>query len=88
MESESIGIDMPSVSFPYFSIALEHLPEAKDWKIGKEYVVVLKVKQTGINMRKGKDGKEKGDVSFDVVGIETKGEAKGRASRYHEEDKD
>ncbi|MFA7257644.1 MAG: hypothetical protein WC047_08735, partial [Kiritimatiellales bacterium] len=36
--------------YPRFRIELDHLPEAKKWKIGKEYEINLKVKMVGISM--------------------------------------
>lgn len=76
--------------FPSFYIGLDHLPEAKDWKIGKTYEVTLHIKQTGLNMKKGIDGESSGDASFDIVGIDVEGEVmgKGSVSRYQEKDGD
>lgn len=76
--------------FPSFYIGLEHLPEAKDWEIGKTYEVTLHLKQTGLNMRKGPTGESSGDASFDIVGIDVEGEVKGKQtmSRYQEKDDD
>lgn len=70
---------MPSEMYPHFSIDLEHLPEAKNWKIGKTYSIELQIKQTSMDMHKDKMGKEMGMVGFDIVGIgvdETKGPEK------------
>jgi hypothetical protein len=65
MMMESIA---DTVRYPYFSIELKHLPEAKDWKIGEKYTVMLELKQTGLNINSGKHG-EHGSAQFDVVGI-------------------
>ena len=57
-----------TVRYPYFSIELKYLPEAKDWKIGEKYTIMLEIKQTGININSSKRG-EYGSAQFDVVGI-------------------
>ena len=62
-------MEMPKEIYPHFSIGLEHLPEAKKWDIGKEYYVSLKLKQTSMDMHKGKSGKDMGAAGFDIVGI-------------------
>lgn len=71
--------------FPTFYISIEHLPEAKDWPMGKTYDVTLRLRMTGINIRKheGKD-KDMGDANFEIVGIDSKGEVKGSPKRYTE----
>lgn len=76
------------VMYPHISISLDVLPEAKDWKIGKVYDVRLRLKQTGMHMSKGKDGKEMGDASFDIIGIEPGELVKGSTNRYVYEDTD
>lgn len=35
--------------YPTFRIDLDHIPEAKDWKIGKEYSIEMKVKMVGLS---------------------------------------
>lgn len=63
--------------YPYFSIDITELPEAKDWKIGEEYVVTLKLRQTGLNIYKNEHRKEDyGSASFEITGIGVEGEAK------------
>lgn len=78
---------MPREMYPYFSISLKHLPEAKSWKVGKTYLLTLKLKQTGLSIRDNGE-KENGDVTFDIVGVESKGESKGQTKRYVEEDEE
>lgn len=51
--------------FPRFRIELVHLPEAKKWDIGKEYHVLLKLKQTGISISRFQN-----DAEFDIIGID------------------
>lgn len=74
--------------FPHFSIDTEHLPEAKDWEVGKVYDVVLRVKQTGISMHQHDGSKERGNADFDIVGIEPKGMVKNKkeVKRYASHD--
>jgi len=55
-------------SFPRFRIELTHLPEAKKWEIGKEYIVTLKIKQTGISISRFQN-----DAEFDITAIDPQG---------------
>lgn len=72
----------PSVSFDG-----KTLPEAKDWKVGKIYEISLNIKMTGTSQRKSRDGVERANFDFDIVGIDSEGEVKGKVGRYSE-DKD
>ena len=69
--------------YPSFYINIEHLPEAKDWKPGKKYDVSLRLKMTGINIRKH-EGKNKdfGEANFEIHGVECHGEVKKEPKRY------
>lgn len=60
--------------FPTISFSLDDFPDAEDWEVGKEYEVVLRVRQSSISMTK----KGHGHVSFEVLAIGGK-EAKGKA---------
>jgi len=78
--------DMPKKMYPMFHIGLEHLPEAKNWKPGETYQVGLQIKMTGMDMHKDdKNSKERGNVNFDITGIEVQ-KAKAnpikKANRY------
>lgn len=53
------------VVYPQVSFDLDHLPEARDWKNGDTYLLTLEVRQTSIY-----ENKSRGNVGFDVVGIE------------------
>ena len=55
--------------YPKFSISLDYLPEAKEWKIGKEYKVTLKLEMTEITIGNAYRD-DKGNVRFDVKGVE------------------
>ena len=66
-----MAMESPKEMYPMFSIGVEHLPEAKKWRIGETYHVLLEVKQTGISMHKTEGEKDRGHVSFDITGIET-----------------
>ena len=85
---ENSGMDVPASAFyPQLYISTEHLPEAKDWKVGKTYKVTFNLKQTGMSMRKGRDGKEHGSADFDIVGLEVHGKASdGTRSRYTDDE--
>lgn len=67
--------------YPSFRIDLEHLPEAKDWKVGSNYRVTLDLKQVGLHV-----GKNEYDNSaeFEIHGIETDDNKKSgkKAPRY------
>lgn len=72
-----MAMESPKENYPHFGISLMHLPEAKDWEIGKEYNISLKLKQTSMDMHKNKEGKEMGNAGFDIVGIKVYNENKG-----------
>ena len=68
--------------FPHFSIDNTHLPEAKDWEVGKEYLVTLKLKMTGFSNSRFQKNSE-----YDIVGIDPKGKAKNSTHNSdHKED--
>lgn len=75
------------VVFPTFYISIDHLPEAKEWPMGETYDVTLRLRMTGLNIRKheGKD-KDLGDANFEIVGIDPVGKVKAdkKAKRYTE----
>ena len=54
--------------FPTFRIELVHLPEAKKWDVSSEYMVTLKLKQTGISISRFQN-----DAEFDIIGINPEG---------------
>jgi hypothetical protein len=66
---EGMGVEVAEEHYPSFRIDLEHLPEAKQWEIGKTYNVLLELKQKSIEVSKY-DGKEMGSAGFDITGIE------------------
>ena len=52
--------------YPCVDFKVEDIPESKDWEVGKEYTLSLKVRMRSItDSIKGDDR-----VSFDVLGIE------------------
>lgn len=68
--------------YPMFHIDLEHLPEAKSWKIGKKYRITLDVVQRSLDTHE-EGGREMGHVGFDIVGIEAGSAAKKeKVARY------
>lgn len=53
--------------FPMIDLDVKDIPEAKDWEVGKEYEVTLKVRMRSItDSIKGDDR-----VCFDILGVET-----------------
>jgi len=63
-------LDEPRLVFPTFHIELKHLPEARKWNIGTTYHIALEIKQTSIEVSKGRNGEERGHAGFDITGIE------------------
>lgn len=53
--------------YPTFRIDLDHLPEAKDWKVGKTYMISMKVKQVGLSQSRFDNSAE-----FEIREIEGK----------------
>lgn len=71
------------IVYPNFYISTEHLPEAKTWEIGSTYDITLRVKQTGVNIRRNEGQKKDfGDAQFEILGIEPKGEVKAEPKRF------
>lgn len=80
---ELSGEDSGTLYFPTLCIDGEELPEAKEWKVGKTYVVTLKLKMSGMSQRATKGGKTKGHFDFDIVAVDPKGEAPAeKKTRY------
>lgn len=52
--------------YPTFRLELQHIPEAKKWEIGKEYMIEMKVKMVGISQSRYDNSAE-----FEVREIET-----------------
>ncbi len=81
----SMASSKKAVYFPTTNFDNKILPEAADWEPGKTYVVTLKLRMTGISIRKNDKGKDRGDYNFDIVGVDPQGEAKeakGTVKRY------
>jgi len=65
--------------FPCLYMDFDNLPEAKDWEVGEEYTVTLKVRMTSVHQ--DERGPKDGSVGFDVVGVDAGEEKPKRASR-------
>jgi len=72
-ELHELDFDSKEKMFPTFSIENVHLPEAKDWEIGQEYHVLLKLKMTGFS-----NSKFQKNSDYDIIGIDPN--AKGGSS--------
>ena len=71
------NLEMPRKEiYPRFSIGLEHLPEAKKWEIGKEYILGLKLEMTGITIEENYS-----NVSFEVKAIEAEKSVKDMSKK-------
>ena len=77
---EAMGLEEASEHYPMFHIDLKHLPEAKQWEIGKTYKILLEIKQKSIEVS-NYEGNEHGSVGFDITGIEVQ---PGKKSDYKE----
>lgn len=68
----------PQKKYPNVRIELSALPEAKDWELNKEYEVTLRLRMTGLNIRKvmkNNNGLEccddyGNDATFDITGVD------------------
>ena len=79
VEGPSVASSNKKSTKIYPRLRLEHqfFPETKNWKVGKEYTVELKLKMTGLSISKFSN-----DSEFDIIGFdsedpkEDKGEGK------------
>lgn len=55
--------------YPSFRLDLEHIPEAKNWKLGEDYEIEMKVKLVGLSQSKFDNGAE-----FEIKEIGTEDE--------------
>lgn len=54
------GEDVPTISggyLPHLDFSGKDIPEIKDWEVGEEYHLLLKVKMTSLSEREEKDEK-------------------------------
>jgi len=54
---------------PTLHLDEKHLPEIKDWKIGEEYMLDVKVKMTNHGIQDYGDNKGNINATFKIVGI-------------------
>lgn len=50
--------------YPQFHLKLEDLPEAKDWEIGKNYLLLI-----GVRMCSIREDEDSSDVGFKVIKV-------------------
>ena len=67
----------PMLWLPNISFSAKELPEIKEWKVGNEYEMTIKVKMTSFSKNErtlmgGSESKENTNASFDILGIEPK----------------
>lgn len=62
----------PTKYFPTLRLEHQFFPEVKNWKVGAEYEVTLKIKMTGVSISKYQN-----DSEFEIVGFEGEKEEKG-----------
>jgi hypothetical protein len=78
----SEGMEMPMKPQPYYptvSIDFKAIPEMKNWKVGNDYTVTLKLKQTGMNLSESKHH-DYGSAQFEVRGYDIGKSEKPKAS--------
>ena len=63
--------------YPMLSLSLKDFPEAKNWEVGKDYIITTKVRQSDIEQRKNGEGR----VGFEILAIG--GEAVKEKSEYY-----
>ena len=64
VKPEKMGMEMESKHFPMLHLSSDNLSEIKDWDVGEDYHLVLKVKQKS----KNEDDKMT-NASFDIIEI-------------------
>ena len=84
---EMKGVEVPSKGehkkvYPSFRIDLKHLPQAKKWEVGKNYVLTLELEQTGISMDEYRN-----EASFEIHGLKVHSNGE-KPKRYTEGDKE
>lgn len=72
------------VHYPSTHFDNKTLPEAKNWKVGKIYRVVLNLKMKGISQSTNSDGRERGNYDFDIVAIDPSGPIGEKQKRYED----
>lgn len=61
----------PYIYLPSFNLKKQDLPEMKDWKVGQEYELKIKVRMTGYDEHKSLNSQEStAHGEFDIIGIE------------------
>ena len=61
--------DKKAKVYPRLCLKHEFIPEVKDWEVGKEYEITLKLKMTGLSISKFQN-----DSEFDILAYEIDGE--------------
>lgn len=80
-EAETISEDI--VIYPKLELDLKHLPEAREYAIGKDYEVTLKLKFCHLDLYKKQGTNEEcGHAQFEIIGIAAHGESKKQDKIY------
>ncbi|MCK9578712.1 hypothetical protein M0R01_04480 [bacterium] len=58
------------IDLPYISFNAKQLPEIKDWEVGKEYEMKIKIKMNSYSESKALEGNEVARADFDLIGVE------------------
>ena len=77
MSCEPMCDSEPYIYLPNFNLKKQDLPEMKNWKVGQEYELKVKVRMTGYDEHKSLNSKEStARGEFDIIGIEPEEEKK------------
>lgn len=71
------------IIYPKLELDLKNLPEAREYTIGKDYEVTLKLKFCHLSLYK-KEGtnEECGHAQFEIIGVQSHGESKKEQKFY------
>lgn len=87
VKPKKIGMPVEETEyFPSFSLDTKTLEDIKDWEVGEDYYVVLKLTQKSKNVHE-MDGKSHTSASFDIKEIGVLGEDEGEGSEGEEKKK-
>ncbi len=76
----SLKTEAQKPSYPTIRLGLEHIPEAKTWKIGETYHVEMELKMVGISQSRFQN-----DAEFEIHEIEPEGADEENAEEPNDE---
>ena len=85
MEPSVVGLSKSKKQtkvYPRLRLEHEFFPETKKWEVGKEYMIEMRVKMTGLSISKFQN-----DSEFDIIGFDSE-DAKEEDSEKEDDSKD